>query len=37
MGKGFADKLFWEVFDATTEEDVRRALEYRCNKEEVNV
>ena len=37
VGKGFVDKLFWEVFDATTEEDVRRALEYRCNKEEVNV
>lgn len=32
VGKGFVDKLFWEVFDATTEEDVRRALEYRCNK-----
>ena len=37
VGKGLVDKLFWEVFDATTEEDVRRALEYRCNKEEVNV
>ena len=37
VGKGFVDKLFWEVFDATTEEDVRRALEYRYNKEEGKV
>lgn len=37
VGKGFVDKLFWEVFDATTEGDVLRALEYRCNKEEVKV
>ena len=37
LEEDFVDKLFWEVFDATTEEDVRRALEYRCNKEEVNV
>ena len=32
LEEDFVDKLFWEVFDATTEEEVRRALEYRCNK-----
>ena len=37
LEEGFVDKLFWEVFDATTEGDVLRALEYRCNKEEVKV
>ena len=37
LEEGFVDRLFWEVFDATTEMEVRMALECKCNKEEGNV